>query len=146
MKFFSVLAIAAFLSINFIWETDFDKATQKAKQEHKLIVLKFSGSDWCIPCIKMQKEIFESTAFTNYADSNLVLVNADFPRLKKNKQPKDLSKRNEKLAEKYNKKGTFPLTLILDENGKVLMSWDSYPKITPEQFTAQIKALADARK
>ncbi len=94
----------------------------------------------------MQKEIFENPAFINYADSNLVLVNADFPRLKKNKQPKDLSKRNEKLAERYNKKGTFPLTLILDENGKVLKSWDSYPKISPEQFTALIKELANARK
>jgi thioredoxin-related protein len=146
MKFFPFLAIATLLSTNFIWETDFDKATQKAKQEHKLILLKFSGSDWCLPCIKMQKEVFESPAFINYADSNLVLVNADFPRLKKNKQPEELSKRNEKLAEKYNKKGTFPLTLILDENGKVLKSWDSYPKITPEQFTALIKELANARR
>jgi thioredoxin-related protein len=146
MKFFSFITAALFLTHTFVWETDFNKATQKAKQEHKLILLKFSGSDWCIPCIKMQKEIFESNAFQNFADSNLVLVNADFPRLKKNKLAKEQQKQNEKLAEEYNKKGTFPLTLLVNENGKILQNWDSYPKITPEQFVAQLKTVTDGRK
>ena len=75
-----------------------------------------------------------------------MLVNADFPRLKKNKLAKELQKQNEKLAEKYNNKGTFPLTLLLDENGKVLQSWDSYPKTTPEQFVAQLKIVTDGHK
>ena len=146
MKFFSFVVASLLLANALIWETDFSKATEKAKQEHKLILLKFSGSDWCIPCIKMQKEIFESSAFQKFSDSNLVLVNADFPRLKKNKLAKELQKQNEKLAEKYNNKGTFPLTLLLDENGKVLQSWDSYPKTTPEQFVAQLKIVTDGHK
>ena len=77
--------IALFSSLLFStgWETDFNKAKQSAQSEHKLILLNFSGSDWCGPCIRMHKEIFDNNSFTQYADEHLVLVNADFPRLKK---------------------------------------------------------------
>lgn len=144
MRFFSLAGLALLFAFSFGWETDFGKAIEKAKKEHKLVLLKFSGSDWCIPCIKMQKEIFSADAFEKFADSSLVLVNADFPRLKKNKLSKDQQKKNDELAEKYNKQGSFPLTLILDTNGQVLKSWESYSKMTPEQFIAQIKPLLNA--
>ena len=39
------------------WETTWKDATQKASAENKKIVLVFSGSDWCIPCIKLEKEV-----------------------------------------------------------------------------------------
>ena len=71
------------------WGTDFEKAKSKAKAEQKLVLVNFSGSDWCAPCIKMKKNIFEQTVFTDYADANLVLVRADFPRSKKNKLDKN---------------------------------------------------------
>src|SRR5258705_6861508 len=85
------------------WETDFNKAQQSAKSEHKLILLNFSGSDWCGPCIRMHKEIFEAGGFTEYANDHLILVNADFPRLKKHELSKDQQAKNDKLADKYDK-------------------------------------------
>lgn len=146
MRLFSIL----FLSLVFFsasnWETDFSAAQQKAKTEHKLILLNFSGSDWCIPCIRMHKEVFESAVFKNYADSNLVLINADFPRLKKNKLTGEQEDKNDKLADKYNPKGIFPLTILLDADGKQLMSWEGYPNLSPEQFTNTVKGLVDAGK
>lgn len=144
MRFFSLAAIALAITFSWGWETDFNKAVEKAKKEHKLVLLKFSGSDWCIPCMNMQKGIFETESFKKFADSSLILVNADFPRLKKNKLSKDQQKKNDELAEKYNKQGAFPLTLIVDTNGQVLKSWEGYTKMTPEQFIAQIKPLLDA--
>lgn len=144
MRLFTIAGLALLFTISIGWETDFEKAREKAKKEHKLVLLKFSGSDWCIPCIRMQKEIFESDAFVKFADSSLVLVNADFPRLKKNKLSKDQQKNNDKLAEKYNRQGTFPLTLLMDNKGQVLKSWESYTKMTPEQFISQIKPLLNA--
>src|SRR6187399_3736729 len=100
----------SFLFSNGTWETDFNKAQQSAKTEHKLILLNFSGSDWCGPCIRLKKDIFDSEAFMKYADENLVLVNADFPRLKKNILSKQQQKQNESLADTYNSDGAFPLT------------------------------------
>lgn len=141
MRLFAAGVVAFFCVVLSGWETDMSKALEKAKKEHKLVLLKFSGSDWCLPCMKMQKEIFESQSFIKFADTSLVLVNADFPRLNKNRLSKDQQKKNDALAEKYNKQGTFPLTLILDTDGKVLKSWESYSRMTPEQFIEQIKPL-----
>lgn len=122
------------------WETDFEKARQVAKQEHKYILLNFSGSDWCGPCIRLHHDIFEADAFRKMAESNLVLVNADFPRLKKNQLPKDLQKQNEQLADQYDAKGVFPLTVLLSPDGKVIKQWDGFPAVSPEQFVSQVQA------
>jgi len=142
------LLIALFSSILLTtgWETDFNKAQQSAKSEHKLILLNFSGSDWCGPCIRMHKDIFEATNFTEYADKNLVLVNADFPRLKKHELSKDQQAKNDQLADKYNKDGIFPLTVLLNSDGKVLKEWRGLPPISSEEFTSQVKAVVDANK
>jgi thioredoxin-related protein len=145
MRFLSVLFLGLFLHSTPVWETDFEKAVQKAGQEHKLILISFSGSDWCVPCIRLHKEIFDSAPFNNFADSNLILVNADFPRLKKNQLSKEQQKQNDKLADKYNSEGSFPYTVLINADRKVLMSWEGYPNLTPEQFTAQLKKYADAR-
>src|SRR6478609_5571387 len=126
--------------------TDFKKAKAQAKSENKLILLNFSGSDWCGPCIRLKKDIFERATFVNYADENLVLVNADFPRLKKNMLSKELQKQNEALADTYNSNGAFPLTLLLDAEGKVLKKWEGLPAMSPEEFTNDIKAATDGAK
>jgi len=141
MRFFSFLIPALFaFSLSNGWENDFEAALKKAHDQHKNIILNFSGSDWCIPCIRMEKEIFESAEFKKYADEKLVLVNADFPRLKKNKLSREQQKKNEILADKYNPSGSFPLTLLIDENGKVIKTWEGYPEINGSQFAAQITA------
>lgn len=139
MKVLSFLIITAFFSINQEWNTSFEQAKVKAANENKLILLNFSGSDWCGPCIKLHKDIFDSEAFAEYAKRNLVLVNADFPRSKKNMPSKEQVKANEALAEKYNSKGVFPYTLLLDANGKVLKSWEGYPKLSAEEFIDELK-------
>jgi thioredoxin-related protein len=146
MRLFSLFVLGILVTASVSWETDFNTAKQKAKQEHKLILLNFSGSDWCGPCIRMHKDIFESAAFKEYADSKLVLINADFPRMKKNQLSKDLQKQNDKLADKYNSQGIFPVTLLLDAEGNVVKSWEGFPNLTPEEFTGQVKAAVDARK
>jgi thioredoxin-related protein len=110
------------------WGSDLGSAQQEAKDKHKLILLYFSGSDWCGPCIKLKKDVLESDAFLGFANTHLALVRADFPRMKKNQLDKVQIAKNEKLAEMYNKKGKFPFTVLLDATGKVLHEWDGYPK------------------
>src|SRR5438067_13787459 len=84
---------------NPFWLTDFTKAKLEAKESNKNILLNFSGSDWCTPCIRMHKTIFESSSFTAFADKELVLVNADFPRLSKHALSKEQQKQNDDLEE-----------------------------------------------
>ena len=124
---------------NSTWLTNLDDAKQVAKTKHEFILLNFSGSDWCGPCIKMHKDIFESAVFQQYADSHLVLVNADFPRMKKNQLPSDQQKRNDALADKYNPKGIFPYTILLDGDGNVLKAWEGFFEPGAENFVYQIK-------
>jgi thioredoxin-related protein len=146
MRFLPIFLLSLLFHSTPVWETDFEKAIEKARTEHKLVLLNFSGSDWCIPCIRLHKEIFESNSFKEFADSNLILVNADFPRLKKHQLSKDQQKQNDKLADKYDPQGSFPYTVIMDEKGKVLKGWEGYPNMSPEQFIVELKTYVDSRK
>lgn len=135
-----LLIVPMLLSAN--WRTDFSKAKTDAAKEGKYILLKFSGSDWCIPCIKMEKKVFDAKVFEEYASKHLVLVNADFPQQKKNKPSKDIEQQNEMLAEQYNKQGNFPCAVLLDGKGKVLKTWKGYnDAITPEIFVQQLEMI-----
>lgn len=122
------------------WLTNFEEAQTQAKQEQKLILLNFSGSDWCAPCIKMKQEVFESTAFSDLAAQQLILVRADFPRSKKNQLSKEQIAHNEKLAERYNPEGKFPYTLLLRADGSIIKTWDGYV------FSSQDKVLDELKK
>jgi thioredoxin-related protein len=120
-----------------------EEAKKIARKEHKYILLNFSGSDWCGPCIRFHKEILENETFQTYASKNLVMVNVDFPRLKKNQLPAAQQKINDGIAERYNSQGIFPLTVLLTENGKILKQWEGYPKVTTSQFVDEIKGVID---
>ncbi|MCB0698624.1 MAG: thioredoxin family protein [Chitinophagales bacterium] len=142
-KLLSLLLILPLL-ISASWRTDFSKAKTDAQKEGKYILLKFSGSDWCIPCIKMEKKVFDAKVFEEYAAKHLILVNADFPQQKKNKPSKEIEQQNEMLAEQYNKQGSFPFTVLMDDKGKVLKTWKGYnDAITAELMVNQIKAIVE---
>lgn len=141
-----LLALLLLVSIQLQWEPDFENAKKTAKEKHELILLNFSGSDWCAPCILTRKEYLENEDFLKMAKTNLVMVNADFPRKKKNQLAPEQVKRNEALAEKYNKDGKFPYTLLLNADGKVLKSWEGKPAVTVDKWTKEIKGICDANK
>ena len=102
------------------WLLDFERAKEVALKENKTILISFAGSDWCKPCIKLTREVFEAEEFSIYASDNLVLLLLDFPRLKKNAISKDQLKHNEMLAERYNQDGVFPLVVLTDHEGNVI--------------------------
>ncbi len=132
-----------FISFAFIfsvdWGNDMASAQKRAIDENKYILLNFSGSDWCAPCILLKKEVFANEEFIQLASEKLILMRADFPRMKKNRLPETEMSKNEALAEKYNTNGKFPLTLLLDSNGKVIKEWDGYQGNKIE-FISSLKA------
>jgi len=97
------------------WQTDFNQAAQQAAQEHKYVLLDFTGSDWCPWCIKMDKEVFNQSEFSDFALKNLVLVKLDFPR--RAAQSPAVKSQNEELAKKFGIEG-FPTYILLDPSGK----------------------------
>ena len=97
------------------WLTDLPKAQAQAKKESKLVMLDFTGSDWCGWCIKLHNEVFSKPEFAKYAKENLVLVEVDFPRRKQ--QSEEMKKANQALQEKYKIEG-YPTIIVLNGDGK----------------------------
>lgn len=134
-----VLLFSMLISAQEANKLNFSQTLEKAQTGNKNVLLYFSGSDWCAPCVKFKKQFVLTEQFKSYADNNLVVYNADFPRLKKNQLTPEIVKENETLAEKYNRNGLFPLILLLNKEGKVIKSWDRLPSETLEEFIAKLK-------
>lgn len=142
-----LLLVFSIMTMSFAnWQSNFEVAKKIAKEKHEFILLNFSGSDWCGPCMRLRKEILDNEVFTKMADTNLVLVNADFPRNKKNQLDAQTKKQNDALADKYNPEGKFPLTLLLDADGKVLKTWDGFPDESAQQFSEEVANICYANK
>ena len=100
------------------WKTDLNQALATAKQENKVVLINFTGSDWCQWCKRLSSEVFSKKEFENFADKNLVLVKVDFPR---NIEQSNATKYyNQQLANMYGVKG-FPTIILLDKNGRGLL-------------------------
>ncbi len=115
------------------WKSSYEEALSISKAKNKPIVLVFAGSDWCAPCIKLERNIWQSEAFVSYSNEHYVLYKADFPRKKANQLAADVKEQNNKLAETYNPNGHFPLVVLLDSNETVLGN-TGYKKLSPDQY------------
>jgi thioredoxin-related protein len=115
------------------WHQSYSDALARAQNEDKPIILVFSGSDWCAPCIKLDRTIWQSRDFKIHAQDNYVLYKADFPRKKANQLPEKIKIENQGLADTFNPDGHFPLVLVLDKDQKVLGKI-GYQKISPGEY------------
>nr|WP_294778206.1 thioredoxin family protein [uncultured Flavobacterium sp.] len=122
------------------WTANFEEAKALAEKENKNILLVFSGSDWCAPCIKLDRNVWQSADFKAYAEGKFVLLRADFPKKKANALPEEQKTANLALAEKYNKEGFFPFVVVLDKTGKVIAR-KGYENQTAEKYIAELQAL-----
>jgi hypothetical protein len=92
----------------------------------------------------LRRQILDDTVFQQMADTSLVLVNADFPRKKKDQLSPQQQSINNALADQYNAEGQFPRTLLLNADGKVLKTWDGNPGVKPEVFAKEVEDLVEA--
>jgi protein disulfide-isomerase len=121
-----------------LWMIDLPKAQAKAKAEKKLVLMDFTGSDWCPPCKALKKNVLSSPEFEKFAKDNLVLVEVDFPRSKP--QTEELKKANEKLSQKFKVEG-YPTVIMLDGDGKQLSKDVGYGGEKPGEFIAKLEKL-----
>lgn len=119
------------------WLTDLPKARAQARAGNKAVLVNFTGSDWCGWCMKMRRDVFLKPAFTNYAQSNLVLVEIDFPRRKP--LAPGVQKANQQLAQQYDVQG-FPTLLLLNADGGRIGNVN-YANGGPGMFIAEVEKL-----
>jgi thioredoxin-related protein len=119
------------------WQTDLPKAQKQAKAENKLVMIDFTGSDWCPWCIKLNKEVFSKPEFVEYAKKNLVPVEIDFPRRKQ--QSAEVKKSNRDLQQQYKVEG-YPTVVVLNSDGKKVGELGYQPG-GPKPFIAELEKL-----
>jgi thioredoxin-related protein len=121
------------------WSTDLAKAQEKAKAEKKMVLVDFTGSDWCPPCKALHSNVLTSEEFSKFAKDHLVLVEIDFPRSKP--QSADQKKANKELAKKHEVTG-YPTVIVFDSQGKQLSKKVGYDKsVTAKDYVADLKKL-----
>lgn len=117
-----------------------DSVFHEADCQGRAVLLIFSGSDWCAPCIRFERQVVSSDAFRKYAKEHLVVLIADFPQRKK--LPAGETRQNEQLAELYNQEGIFPKILLLRPDRSVIVNLD-YRNQSPEVFIKEITSYLD---
>lgn len=134
-----VLALSATIALGASgsWMEDYEKALAKAKTENKLVLMDFTGSDWCGWCMKLDDEVFSKPAFKKYAKENLVLMEVDFPKGKH--QTRKLKEQNGELSKKFGIRG-YPTIIVLDSKGEKVGQL-GYMEGGPDAFIAELEKL-----
>ncbi|MDR0993718.1 MAG: thioredoxin family protein [Verrucomicrobiota bacterium] len=127
--------LAAGLSASaFEWRTHVSNALVEAKAKDRPLLLFFTGSDWCGWCQLLNKEVFDTEAFEDYANSSLVSVMLDFPQ--KTRLPAEQVEQNERLAKRYEVRG-FPTIHLFSPDGEWIGQLGYQPG-GPEAFIKSI--------
>lgn len=113
-----------------LWMTDFAKAKTLAKELKRPILLDFTGSDWCKWCKLLDKEIFQTPEFQQWARKNVILVKIDFPR--RAQQSRAETEQNKELSRRFKVEG-FPTIVILNSDGEEI-GRTGYKKVSPKAY------------
>lgn len=124
------------------WIEDFAAAQKTAEKEKKLILLAFSGSDWCGWCVKMDKEVYSDKKFIQKAKNKFVLVMIDSPQ-NKDILTKLAQRENPKLVSKYSIRG-FPCSIVVKANGDEVKRFGGYQRGGPDAFLEKLDEVAES--
>ncbi len=121
------------------------KAQIEAKAGNKLVLLDFTGSDWCPACIMFHREVLEAPEFIAYCKTNLTVLVVDFPKF----YPQSTAQHdaNVELVQQFNAANPdgsigFPVLMIVDADGKELTRQAGYrPSGSPKEFIALVEQL-----
>ena len=138
LKTVAVMLATSTLALAGEWGHDWEAAKAQAKKENKPILINFTGTDWCGWCIRLEKEVFTKKAFKDYAKENLVLMEVDFPR--KKKQSDEVKAQNKKLDKEFKIEG-YPTIFLLDAEGNKISGDIGYREGGPEKYVEHLKSL-----
>jgi len=124
------------------WNEDFAASSETAKKDGKLLLIAFSGSDWCGWCVKMEREIYSDRKFITEAKKKFVLVMIDSPQ-NQDILSKLAKKQNPELVKKFGIRG-YPSTIIARPDGEVVKRFGGYQRGGIEAFLKSLNEVADA--
>ena len=119
----SIFFLAAFifiqsgLSCDISDDTNFARSAELAKQNHRLLLLAFLGTDWSISSLKLDRQVFDQAEFTDNSKYNFLLCKLHFYQTQE--RAPEVVRQNEELAIKYNIR-EFPTVVVLSPDGKEL--------------------------
>jgi thiol-disulfide isomerase/thioredoxin len=117
----------------------FSQAMAQAKASNKLLLLHFTGSDWCPYCQYLDHEVISTSSFQKFSAENFVFVTLDFPH--STSLPQDVKDQNEGLSRRYNITG-FPSLLVADVDGRELGCIAGYaPGSGPDAVIANLRQI-----
>lgn len=117
------------------WTEDWEEAKAEAKETGLPILLLMTGSDWCGYCIALHNQVFDDREFQKYANENLVLMKADFPRAA---QKRAIKEQNAKLKDEFGV-GGYP-TVHLVKDGESVATIGGYGGDPAKEYVAKIAA------
>ena len=120
---FLIFTSLSFSQEKLVWHDDLKEAVEISQKENKPLMLFFTGSDWCGWCVRLQKEVFFESEFSEWADKNVVLVELDFPRRKS--QPDAIKSQNAQLQQQFQVRGYPTIWFVkadLNSSGQVNLS------------------------
>ncbi len=141
-----LILIAAITSLNgkaTSWETDYERAFERALLEDKPLLLFFTGSDWCVWCHKLDLEVFGVAVFADGIDRFAVPVLLDFPQ--RRRLPPAQAKINRVLRDRW-KVEAFPTVLLVDSQTGSLLWRHSYLAIEASAYLEAIEKASEAFK
>ena len=120
------------------WLVDFEKAKVQAAKEGKSILMEFTGSDWCPPCIQLEKNVLSQEAFKTGAPKNFILLKLDSPRDKSKQTPEEIEQ-YKVLSKQYAVQGV-PTIFLTDAKGKPYWQTVGYSGDSADKYVANLNA------
>ncbi|MDX2226005.1 MAG: thioredoxin family protein [Verrucomicrobiae bacterium] len=119
------------------WLTSYAKAQEEAKVQKKPLLILFTGSDWCPPCMFIEKNVLSKKEFMDFAKKDLVLFVADSPN--KTQMPEDYAAQVEALSGQFQVEGV-PTFILLSPEGRELSKKVGAFAQKPDEFIAWVKS------
>ena len=139
-----IIALYLFLSSVGPSQGTLEETLTEAKKDNKQVLLYFSGSDWCLPCIKFKKAVLDDPEFKSSTQASTLIYQVDFPR-NDTSDDEGLAYKKQ-IAKRYNPEGSFPKVLLLDSGGNMLWEKDGYQNESAEVFLQRMQTAQLSRR
>jgi thioredoxin-related protein len=127
-----------------LWTVDFEQAKAAAAKEGKDLLMEFTGSDWCPPCIALKKNVLDNEAFQTEAPKHFVLLKLDNPNDKSKQSEKEIAQ-YKTLSKTYKIEGV-PTVILADAKGRPYAQFVGYGGDAADKYVKNLVAKTAVRK
>ena len=123
------------------WSFDAAASAEQAAEEKRDMLLLFTGSDWCPPCMELEKKILSQGQFLEKAKESFVLVKFDFPQ--NTPQEAAIQQQNQEWSDRFGI-SAFPTVVLLD-SGQKPYAFTGFRDEGPDAYLTHLAELRQAR-